>query len=210
MPIDYKNGKIYKITGGGLTYYGSTCQTLCQRLTKHKSGKKSFENGKSTSTMTSFKILSHPDCDICLVELFPCNLKIELHQRERYYIENNECVNKQIPNRTIIDIKERKKIYKEANKDRIREVDKKYNEANKDRMHQYYMDNKDMYREKKKKYSENNKDKTTEAGRKYREENQDKIKAAKRKYYDANKDKIKEYLRKYKKDKKSKLEACPG
>ena len=31
---------------------------------------------------------------------FPCNTKLELEKRERYYIENFECVNKSIPTRT--------------------------------------------------------------------------------------------------------------
>ena len=35
--MEYQDGKIYKITGGGLTYYGSTIQTLEERFIKHKS-----------------------------------------------------------------------------------------------------------------------------------------------------------------------------
>jgi hypothetical protein len=59
-----------------------------------------------------------------LVEKFPCESKDELHARERYYIENNECVNKYIPNRTnaeyrqdnIIHLKAHAKEYREKNR----------------------------------------------------------------------------------------------
>jgi hypothetical protein len=34
--MGYENGKIYKITGGGMTYYGSTTQPLYKRFHQHK------------------------------------------------------------------------------------------------------------------------------------------------------------------------------
>ena len=43
--------------------------------------------------------------DIILVESYPCENKNELHSRERYYIENNNCVNKIIPTRTSKEFK---------------------------------------------------------------------------------------------------------
>jgi hypothetical protein len=44
--------------------------------------------------LSSFELLDEPDCDIYLVEKYPCDTKDELHAREGYYIQNNECVNK--------------------------------------------------------------------------------------------------------------------
>ena len=100
MP-DYSKGMIYKIYNDSIpdkVYYGSTIQPLHKRLYLHK---------KLDSNCSS-KIL-FPGGKIVLVEKFPCKDKIELLQRERYYIENNECVNKRIPNRTKKDMKQRAK-----------------------------------------------------------------------------------------------------
>ena len=116
--VNYLESKIYKIVGNGLTYYGSTCEpTLAKRLTKHRNSFKGYKSGK-TSYVTSFKIIETGIFDIILVENFPCNSKDELHARERHYIENNECVNKNIPGRSI-------KEYKENHRDKLRECRKK-------------------------------------------------------------------------------------
>jgi len=96
--VNYKNSKIYKIVDNttGNVYYGSTTKSrLCQRLSQHKC---EYKQGKTY--LSSHDILKNGDYDIVLVELYPCNNKDELHKRERYWIENNECVNKNIPAQT--------------------------------------------------------------------------------------------------------------
>ena len=118
--MNYENGKIYKLVGGGFTYYGSTCSTLRQRLCGHK---KSFKQNKNISSKLLFE--TGDEVKIFLVEKFPCVDKMELNARERWYIENNECVNRIIPTRT-------KKEYREANKDDILKYTKEYREANKE------------------------------------------------------------------------------
>ena len=122
MP-DYSNGKIYKIHRyqTDLVYYGSTTQTLCRRLSKHKT------NIKCGCNVTSKQILEYDDAMITLIELFPCGSKSELLSRERWYIENNQCVNKCIPGRTRAE-------YTEANRDKISQQGKVYREANYDRI----------------------------------------------------------------------------
>ena len=92
MP-DYNNGKIYRIVCDitGETYYGSTTyKYLSSRLAKHR----------STTTCKSKQIIERGNYSIVLVEEYPCENKEQLNKRERYYIENNECVNKYIPTRT--------------------------------------------------------------------------------------------------------------
>jgi hypothetical protein len=84
-----------------------------------------------------------------LVENCPCNSKEELLQREGYYIRNNNCVNKFIPDRT-------RKEYLETNKEKLKEYHKKYDETNKERI-----------AERKKNYSETNKEKLKEYHKKY-------------------------------------------
>jgi hypothetical protein len=122
--VNYAESKIYKIVGSGLTYYGSSCApTLAKRLAQHVDDYKRYKNGKYGYT-TSFNIIELGDYTIVLVEKFPCESKDELHARERFYIENNDCVNKRIPNRTkvqyykdnIIRITANQKIYDEKNK----------------------------------------------------------------------------------------------
>ena len=86
MP-DYNNGKIYMLESkeGNVRYYGSTVETLEERLRKHKVDKKRYEEGKHY--ITSFEILEYSDCEISLVEDYSCNSKKELETRERWYIE---------------------------------------------------------------------------------------------------------------------------
>ena len=100
MP-DYKNGKIYKLTCGGLTYYGSTTlPTVAHRLAQHKSDFKKWLLGKRNNC-TSFRLLQIGEPVIAtLIEKVECSCKDELTRRERFYIENNECVNKNVPSRT--------------------------------------------------------------------------------------------------------------
>jgi hypothetical protein len=177
--VNYQDAKIYKLVGSGLTYYGSTCNELYKRLYWHK-------KNLDCSSKILFKL---GKVEIILVEKYPCNDKIELTARERYYIENNECVNKRIPNRT----EEEKKIYIKEYKEKNKDIIKKKN-------NKYYEENKDIINEKSKEYKRKNPDKRKEYNRKYYEKNKDKIKQ----YQEENKHKIKEYNRKYYEEKKLK------
>ena len=64
----------------------------------------------------------------------------KINQRERFYIENNECVNKYIPGRTKKEwtevnkekIAEYQKGHREDHKEHIKEQMKEYQEANKE------------------------------------------------------------------------------
>jgi len=64
---------------------------------------------------------------ITLVEKYRCETKDELHARERYYIENNKCVNKVIPTRTTKEYndsengKEAKKRYRQSEHGKAKE-----------------------------------------------------------------------------------------
>jgi len=106
---NYKNGIIYKIIDNtsNKIYIGSTCYTLKQRLKNHESSYRQYMNGVSNNLM-SFKILENNNYSIELLENYPSNSKNELELREKYYIENNICVNKlynATNNKIINDIK---------------------------------------------------------------------------------------------------------
>ena len=121
MP-DYSKGKIYKLwsPSTGLSYIGSTCQSLAMRLAGHVRSKKCHDIGKY-NYVTSFEILEYNDYRIDLIEEYPCESRMKLNKREGEIIMENECVNRLIAGRT-------QKQYYEANKDKIRERQKQYRE----------------------------------------------------------------------------------
>ena len=121
----YNNGLIYKIlslSNPTICYIGSTCLTLKLRLALHKS---KFKNYKKTGKnyYSSFKVLENQDFSIELIETFPCNSRNELTKREGFYIQQIECVNKQMAGRTK---QESNQNYYENNKQVICENKKKY------------------------------------------------------------------------------------
>ena len=96
---NYEYGKIYKIVSNQTDdiYIGSTSQKLLfTRFAKHRAGYNTWlRDGQKFST--SWYILKYDDAQIILIENYPCKDKYELEARERHHIENNKCVNKQIP-----------------------------------------------------------------------------------------------------------------
>ena len=151
--MGYENGKIYKLVSDGLIYYGSTIQSLQERLKNHK---------KKSNRCSSKQIIEKENYQIILIELFPCNTKQELFNRERWYIENNECVNKAIPLQT-------RKEYRESHK-----VEIKLNALNKKKeiyqqQHEWYEKNKEKLLKKAKEYKNSNKEKIANYQKEYRE-----------------------------------------
>ena len=145
--------RIYDNTNGNV-YYGSTIQTVSRRMTGHRKEYKRWLKGKVKKYTKSFDIIKNGDYDYNIVEEVEIENKYELHNRERYYIENNECVNKYIPNRN-------KKQYYQDNKDLIKDKKKQNYKDNKDKISkcgkEYYVDNKDKIKDKVKNYYEDNK-----------------------------------------------------
>jgi len=128
MP-DYKQAKIYKIVCNitGKTYYGSTTASLTTRLRHHR-GSYNSSSGRNCATS---QIICGGDYNIELVELFPCENRTELLIKEREYIENNECVNIQMPYRTEEELKIAKKEYLQTPK--MLEYHKNYRVENRDK-----------------------------------------------------------------------------
>ena len=89
------NGKIYKITDDTINnaYIGSTCGSLKKRLSVHKCHYKMLLKGLYGNTK-SFDIIKNNDYSIKLLEDCDVKTKEELLAKERYYIQNNECLNK--------------------------------------------------------------------------------------------------------------------
>ena len=133
---DYSKGKIYKIECNitNDVYYGSTVQSLSQRLTLHKYSR----------NCQAINIIDRGNYTCKIIEEYPCNSKYELEQRERYYIENNMCINKHIPTRTIKEWREnnrehllqKEKEWRENNKEHKAQKNKEYREKNKEQIAQ--------------------------------------------------------------------------
>ena len=129
--VNYQNGKIYRIVCNktGLQYIGSTVSSLSVRLGQHK----------HTIKCTSQKVLENEDYNIVLVEDYPVDRKEQLLQRERFYIETMDCVNKKYPLRTQHE-------WYEDNKERLIEKQTTWNNNNREKCFEY-----------KKKYTNKNK-----------------------------------------------------
>jgi hypothetical protein len=124
-------------------YYGSTQQSLKVRMAGHKSGCKGWKLEKAGHS-TSYDIIDRGNYSYSLIETVECETKQQLESRERYYIENNECINKNVPAMTYKeykdyqdayykDNKEQRKAYRDTNKDTKKEYDENYRKNNKER-----------------------------------------------------------------------------
>ena len=167
MP-DYQKAKIYRIISPSknLVYYGSTTQTLSQRLTDHLKRKKYNKGGQ----YTSYLVLDCEDYKIELVEKYPCNNKEQLFKKEGEYIKANECVNKYVAGRT-------DKEWREDNREYLLNYDR---ERSKKRDKQKEKERKDTYRK-------NNPEKVKECQKKWNEKNKEKLKAKDKKYKETKK-----------------------
>jgi hypothetical protein len=121
-----KTCKIYKIVDNTNNdcYIGSTTQALKQRLSKHKCACNYIRK------CTSYQIINNGDYKIELIEDIGIVSKEERDVKERYYIENTECINKVVPGRS-------KKAHYNTNKQTILEKNKEYREANKEKIKEY-------------------------------------------------------------------------
>lgn len=200
---NYQNGKIYKIWSllTDKIYIGSTCDDLPHRFKRHK----------YTSDCNSKLLFDEVGCENCkieLIELFPCNSKLELIKREgEIQRENKEfIVNTRIECRTLKEYyQDNKIIIDEKNKEWIKNNKEKHDEYVK----QYYLENKDKTLERATKYYEENKEKVLEYHKQLYTKNKDEIAIKGKEYYQSKKEEIKERVNKYREANKDKIaEKC--
>jgi len=136
---DYKNGKIYKITNkvNELIYIGSTVQNLNYRFSSHISA---WKYNKNTSKLyNAFSEIGIENFNIVLIENFPCVNKRQLEERETYYIQLYDSVEKGYNQGWAKTTEERKQALKKINK-------KRFNENNKEYIKEYNHENYPKYR----------------------------------------------------------------
>ena len=130
---------IYKICSPDcpdLVYIGSTKQKLSIRFSNHKGAFKSWKAGKIKNCPMSREIFENSDIDNVRIELIEV-VEDQAFERERYYIDNIDCVNKNKPTRT-------HKEYREDNKEIISEKSKTWQKINREK----YLNYQKEYREK--------------------------------------------------------------
>jgi hypothetical protein len=91
-------GLLYKITSPSspMVYYGSTTQTLAQRMSTHRSHLKRLQDGHHGSNCSSFQILALGDAQIELVREVEVATRNDLYILEGELQTANPCVNVQV------------------------------------------------------------------------------------------------------------------
>ena len=142
-------GCVYAIVDNktNLTYYGSTRQKLSNRIIAHKTYYKKYIQGFEVGLCTSFEILQHDDYSVKVIELVEFEFVNELYARERFWILNTPCVNKQIPLRTqkeyYRDNVEKWKLDYINNLEKKKRIQKEFCEKNPLYHKNYYQNNKE-------------------------------------------------------------------
>ena len=121
-------------------YYGSTKKSLKHRLQEHESHYRRFKKSK-IYYQSSCDILQNNNYNISLMEDCGDIDKKQLKDRERYYIENNECVNIKTPNKTYKewrdDNTDYNSIHYKKNKEYYDNKNKEWYEKNKSSKQEY-------------------------------------------------------------------------
>lgn len=126
-----REGKIYKLLIGDCFYYGSTFSTLEKRRYNHTVKARIHTQIKVYSKANEIGI---NNIKIELVEIYPCQTRKELLERENYYIitnlSNPLCLNSRVSYLSIEEKKDKQKIYNKIYRnthiDEIKEYEKTY------------------------------------------------------------------------------------
>lgn len=188
MP-DYSKGKIYKLVNSvdDKIYVGATCGTLRLRKSAHKCSSKS---DLDRTVYKHLNIVGWENVDIILIEEIKCNNKMELSQRERYWIDELKPVlNTSLPLQTYQEYYDKnkhvklakQKIYYEDNKEIILRRNRAYSTI-------YRENNKEIIKDRRKIYRENNKEHIREKEKIYRENNRVRVNENVARYHERKKD----------------------
>ena len=133
---DYQQAKIYSIFSPHTdkVYIGSTTRPLSCRFKGHKNEYISYVNGTRDTASSSFELFNLGDCDINLIEEYPCENITELRKREGEIIKKYNCVNRRKEGRTREDYNEYYRNYRKNGKIYNSKIDLKnisqYNKVN--------------------------------------------------------------------------------
>jgi len=149
MPVNktsYQNGKIYKIWSleTDKIYVGSTCDTLTNRMCKHRLDYKNWKEGKRNLVTSAvlFDLVGLENCKLELIHNFPCESKNELEAEEGRVMRLNKglLVNMVIAGRS-------KAEYYQDNKGQINIKNKEYRDSHKEQNKEYMKEYRDLNKE---------------------------------------------------------------
>ena len=192
-PVDYSKGKIYAILEKGVkledadgkVYIGSTAHYLAMRFGGHIS---EYVSGDAhCMSKELFEEYGVDNCEIILIEDYPCKTKRELNTREGQHQRTIKCVNKVIAGRTKEQyaverrdfILQQKIVFYNTHKEAILAQQKEYTEKNRE-----------VVLARKRVYTAAHKTEKVAYDKIRREENKEEIAAAKKKYHEDNREKI--------------------
>ena len=202
---DTTTGTIYKIIcklNHKFAYIGSTFDTLRNRWQGHKQayGKwlKDPDSSRVCSCFRDFKQFGIENFKIIEIR------KYDIHMKDRRCLEAYEtlwicktkgCCNLYLPIQYLK--KEKKKQYRQDNRESITEKKKQYYQDNRESLteknKQYRQDNRESLAERQKQYRQDNRKSIAEKKKKYSEKNRESISEHNKQYYELNKEKIKNY-----------------
>ena len=91
MMSKYNNGKVYKITDLGYNkcYIGSTCESLCKRMGRHRRDYKKYCNDENKTkayprSMMLFDEYGIDNCKIELIEDYPTDKREDCIEKRRF------------------------------------------------------------------------------------------------------------------------------
>ena len=204
---DFTKCKIYKLVLKGSDecddmYIGSTIRSLAERMVVHRLDAR---RGRDTNVYKWMRDVGVENVQIVLLEEYrDCQNFEQQRQREREWIEKlKPSLNTVLPYRSLEErlsynreysrkhydagaIKEKNRVYREANTETIKEKARAYHAANAKAI-----------KERKRKYREANTETMKEKARAYHAANRQAIKERKHKYREANAEVINEYQRAY-------------
>ena len=197
MP-DYQQGKIYKITCGDETYYGSTAMTLRERMWLHKSNYKRWKNGTDSkcACFNLFDKYGFDNCPIELVEDYSCETKKELLIREDWYMDNNDCINEKSAytskEEQLEQMRQRHQDHKEEENEKSRQWYQDHKEEASEKSRQRHQDHKEELNEKSRQWYQDHKEECNEKGRQWHQDHKEEANEKSRQWYQANKEEISE------------------
>lgn len=112
-----------------LPYYGSSIKTLAQRKTQHKKNYNKFKRGIGNECF-AYKLFNAVGFENCIFETVECLpddfTKKQILECEKFWIQNNGCINKNRPVRTEEEKKLYNRKYRKDNCEKMKEQMRKY------------------------------------------------------------------------------------
>ena len=122
-------GYIYMISSNNKNYIGSTVKLVKYRFSFHKSAYKRYKRGVG-DYCSVFDVFDEGETTLTILKTYQCNNELELRKYENQCVLLLDCVNKNMPSRTLkqyyIDNKISFKLRYQMNKIRLIQYQKEY------------------------------------------------------------------------------------